>query len=115
MWSAARSCQRRAARTHPACIACHANAEPTSASDLTAFGLDFQDALDEGWGPELAIRDSDGDGCTNGTELGDVDGDGQLDEGMTQQSSNPGVVGDCSSASIDEMTWSELKELFNGQ
>ena len=94
------------------CTNCHLSDAPSGeAVTLNDFGNDF---LIWGWGPELAALDSDGDGCNNGVEIGDSDGDGTPDNGVTDQSSNPGV-GDCSSASTDVMTWSELKGLFNGQ
>ncbi len=94
------------------CSNCHMSEAPSGeAVTLNDFGYDF---LEWGWGPDLAVMDSDGDGCHNGVEIGDSDGDGNPDNGVSDQSSNPGV-GDCSSASTDEMTWSALKDLFNGQ
>lgn len=97
------------------CIVCHEDVAPVSADDLNPFGVDFKASLDLGlgWTEELARGDSDDDGCTNGIELGDEDGDGQLDEGVSAQASNPGVTGDCTSASFDQKTWSELKKLFD--
>lgn len=41
------------------------------------------------WGPELAALDSDGDGFTNGQELGDPDGDGVVNTPLAQ-TTNPG-------------------------
>ena len=92
------------------CILCHTS---TSGGSLNAFGSDFNDN-GRLWTYDLAIKDSDGDSCTNGSELGDVDGNVLLDEGITEESSNPGSMGDCSSASIyDEVTWGQLKAMFD--
>jgi hypothetical protein len=44
--------------------------------------------------------------------MGDADGNGLPDQHQTQQTSNPGVRGDCA-ASTDETTWGALKSLFN--
>lgn len=96
------------------CALCHVITESGIQTDLNPFGLDFRD-FGAVWSLELADEDSDGDGCTNGAELGDVDANGTLDDGILEESSNPGNPGDCTSANIDSMTWSELKELFNGR
>lgn len=45
---------------------------------LNPFGMAF-DAAGRVWSPTLAARDTDGDGCSNGEEIGDADGDGVLD------------------------------------
>jgi len=100
------------------CDNCHEQgATPTlTAPALNDFGLDFNDPEigDNTWTSYLASLDSDGDGCTNGAEIGDVDGNGHADIGVVQESSNPGLAGDCSSASIfEEKTWGELKTMFN--
>ncbi len=62
------------------CAMCHANAGGGGARN--AFGLQIEaDFLSQSgfagvvlWGPELASLDADGDGATNGQELGDSDG-----------------------------------------
>ena len=102
------------------CANCHEpGATPTmSAPALNLFGLDFNNPEigDNTWTSYLAGLDSDGDGCTNGAEVGDVDGNGRVDNGVTQESSNPGLEGDCSSASvIDQKTWGQLKAMFNNR
>ena len=50
------------------CNTCHENGGGTPRND---FGLDFDATSD--WA-QLAALDSDGDGCSNGAELGDPDG-----------------------------------------
>ena len=96
------------------CTNCHILADPQAGSaDLNDFGFDFLGA-GRLWTSELAQLDSDDDGCTNGAEIGDVDGNNQLDDGIEFESSNPGLTGDCSSAAWEHMSWSELKDLFNG-
>ena len=59
------------------CITCHDNADggsgcamPQIMSCLNPFGLDFR-ANGNVWNDALALMDSDGDGYTNGEELGD--------------------------------------------
>ena len=60
------------------CVACHVS----SGGPRNAFGLQIEaDFLSQAgfsgvvlWGPELAALDADGDGATNGEELGDPDG-----------------------------------------
>jgi hypothetical protein len=94
------------------CASCHDTDLPSS-NDLNDFGRDF--ALYGEWNVELAGLDSDGDGCDNGAELGDIDGNGVADDGVTRESSNPGVAGDCSSAFNDVINWGELKAIFKGQ
>ena len=95
------------------CRNCHQSADPTPGnSALNLFGVDF---LDHGriWDAELAAMNSDGDGCTNGVELGDADGDGQRDENVTEETGNPGEVDDCGGGPlIDPSTWGALKALF---
>ncbi len=96
------------------CANCHQDGATPTPSDpaLNEFGLDFFAV--GAWNSTLANLDSDGDGCTNGAEVGDVDGNGQPDVGVTEASSNPGLDGDCSSASVlEELNWGELKTLFN--
>ncbi|HJL15514.1 MAG TPA: MopE-related protein [Sandaracinaceae bacterium LLY-WYZ-13_1] len=59
------------------CITCHDNADGGSGCAtppcLNAFGTDF-DTGGRAWSAALAAMDSDGDGYTNGEELGDPDG-----------------------------------------
>ncbi len=99
------------------CLACHVVATPTSSADadLNPFGEDY---LDNGriWDQALAYLDSDGDSCNNGTEIGDVDGDGDPDENVDRQAGNPGVQDECQSGGlVEERTWSALKAIFDGR
>ena len=62
------------------CVACHVSSG--GGGPRNAFGLQIEaDFLSQAgfsgvvlWGPELAALDADGDGATNGEELGDPDG-----------------------------------------
>ena len=93
------------------CLICHTTAAPTvESNDVNPFGVDFV-ANGLKWDAILAAKNSDGDGCPNGFELGDRDGDGRLDPGLTSEPGNPGDPGDCTVA-IDAATWGELKKLF---
>lgn len=95
------------------CRNCHLSADPVpGSSTLNPFGEDF---LDHGrvWDADLAALNSDGDGCTNGVELGDADGDGERDENVTEETGNPGEADDCGGGPlIDPSTWGALKALF---
>lgn len=98
------------------CLACHQLTNPTSGrSDLNPFGADFL-ANGRIWDLELASLDSDGDGCLNGVEIGDSDGDGRADGNVTEQTGNPGVSDECGSGSlVDEELWGNLKAMFDGR
>jgi hypothetical protein len=95
------------------CANCHVNGTSTQAPSvaLNGFGLAFKNN-GMAWNGTLAYQDSDSDGCTNGVELGDADGNGVPDAHQTQQTSNPGS-GDCQPSTLDEQTWGALKSLFN--
>jgi len=92
------------------CMICHTSATPSDDSEVNAFGDDFA-VNGFRWDPILAMKNSDGDGCRNGFELGDRDGDGKLDTGILRELGNPGNPEDCTVA-IDEATWGKLKKLF---
>jgi len=97
------------------CLACHTQDSPSGSAPLNVFGADY---LDNGrtWDQDLAALDSDGDGCTNGFEVGDSDGNGQPDGNVTEQAGNPGVPDDCGSGHVvDEQTWGALKAMFDGR
>ncbi len=76
------------------CASCHVN--PSGGGTLTSFGRDINNnyLTQPGrsgqvvWNAMLAMLDSDGDGVSNGRELGDPDGDGMTDASI--QVTNPG-------------------------
>ena len=101
------------------CLNCHMSASGGDARN--AFGLTVEgDFLFNGavvWGPELAAIDSDGDGVTNGAELGDPEG--------TWTSGDPApevdevfLPGDPDShpvvpTAVEESTWGTVKTLVS--
>ncbi len=97
------------------CLACHMTTAPTSGdAELNPFGLDF---LENGrvWDSNLAQLNSDDDGCLNGVEVGDSDGDGHPDGNVDEQSGNPGFPDECGSDDlVDQKTWDALKAMFDG-
>jgi hypothetical protein len=90
------------------CLICH---QTDDGAALNSFGQDF---LANGlvWNDVLAEMNSDEDECSNGMELGDVDGDGENEGNIDQLQNNPGVD-DCAGANVDSRTWGELKALFD--
>lgn len=96
------------------CANCHVNGTSTQAPsvELNGFGKAFKN---NGmvWDQALAGGNSDQDGCTNGVELGDADGNGVPDEHQTPQTSNPGSGDDCQPSTLTEQSWGALKSLFN--
>jgi hypothetical protein len=98
------------------CLTCHFSSDPTGGdTSLNPFGVDF-DTNGRVWDYHLANLNSDGDGCLNGVELGDSDGDGIADGNVTEQAGNPGVGDNCGSGSlVDEKTWDALKAMFDGR
>lgn len=69
------------------CANCHTATDPFTDSTRNAFGLAFA-ANNLTWDDVLAGKDSDGDGFSNGTELGDPTGSGTPIPGATV--TNPG-------------------------
>jgi hypothetical protein len=96
------------------CALCHTAPTPNLDPTLNAFGNDFKD--NGGWGPTLAVMNSDGDRCTNGFEIGDRDGDGFYDNPAAEQveNGNPGDPNDCT-VSVDQSTWGIIKDLFRNE
>ncbi len=97
------------------CLTCHLVENPEGGNtSLNPFGIDF-DINGRVWDYHLANLNSDGDGCLNGVELGDSDGDGVADGNVTEQAGNPSVPDNCGSGSlVDEKTWDALKAMFDG-
>lgn len=92
------------------CLICHVgDPDHGGGTGLNHFGNDYLANLRR-WSATLAALDSDHDGCANGVELGDSDGDGVADGNIERLASNPGAP-DCGS-SFDATTWGELKALF---
>lgn len=108
-------------RTLPAyerfqCALCHTTPTPVvGQAELNVFGVDFL-ANSAVWDRTLALKNSDGDRCSNGTEIGDRDGDGEFDDGgnRPRENANPGNPSDCT-APIDEATWGIIKEIFSNE
>jgi hypothetical protein len=110
------------------CRLCHAGSEvradwvpePVSRDQLTSFGQDWQDLAQEpdlrAWA-EMAPLNSDGDGCTNGYELGDPRGE-YLNPGTEPAHALGDVLDpnreDCL-LPLDEQAWGTLKALFGEQ
>jgi hypothetical protein len=105
-------------RTLPAyqkyqCLICHTVALPKpNNAPLSQFGVNFKDNGNV-WDATLAEMNSDGDRCSNGFELGDVDGDGIFDNGTpVVEHSNPSNASDCTIA-LTEQTWGVIKQIFS--
>lgn len=65
------------------CLSCH---NSSYGGSLNSFGLSVESVVGRGsrasfWNSVLASKDSDGDGSSNGEELGDPDGDGKSTDG----------------------------------
>jgi len=103
------------------CLNCHAGNGATAttvpastALNLNQFGLDWLN-FGSVWSPEFAAQNSDGDGCSNGFEMGDPAGswtptDSRISIPLADQR-NPGDASDCA-LPIGEDSWGTLKSLF---
>ena len=105
------------------CNSCHTAG---GGSPRNAFGLEIETnfltaagaAGDVLWGPELAALDSDGDGVSNGAELGDPDGTWVA--GDTNPEGEAFAPGDPESTpppapqetAVEETTWARIKQLI---
>ena len=98
------------------CLACHTAAAPSAGNAaLNVFGSDFR-ANGRIWDSNLAMLDSDGDGCLNGVEVGDSDGDGSPTGMSPLRPATPGVADECGSGPlVDERLWGTLKAMFDGR
>lgn len=98
------------------CALCHTTSTPViGGSDLNTFGSDFV-ANGGVWDMALAQKNSDGDRCSNGFELGDRNGDGIFDNpgGDLLENSNPGDPNDCT-VPVDARTWGIIKDMFRSE
>ena len=103
------------------CRTCHTVSNPTPGNGpRNPFGQtiesDFLDMPGSGgnveWGPDLALLDSDGDGVTNGSELGDPEGlwsIGQSNPGNSMDITNPGDAGSVSAIRISTVIPKEFR------
>ena len=105
------------------CNSCHTAG---GGSPRNAFGLEIETnfltaagaAGDVLWGPELAALDSDGDGASNGAELGDPDGTWVA--GDTNPEGEAFAPGDPTSTppptshdtAVEVSTWAQIKHLI---
>lgn len=105
------------------CANCHVSAagggprnafgQMVEASFLSAAGF----AGDVQWGPELAKQDADGDGFTNGEELGDPEGLWQAGDADPGDAAAVTMPGDANShpapvviSAVEATTWAQVKE-----
>ena len=103
------------------CLSCHngpsATATTVPVAEATQLNLFGRDWLRGGrvWNATLAHENSDGDGCSNGYELGDPAGDWQPSDGYLPvppaELRNPGEPGDCL-LPIGDRSFGILKGLF---
>ena len=73
------------------CLNCHLS---KTGGSINKFGAEVKGIVRSGsfdafWSAALASKDSDGDGYTNGEELGDINGDGTIDSNIVEVT-NPG-------------------------
>ncbi len=107
------------------CNTCHTTGGGTPRN---AFGVAVEELVSPGaggdevfWGPELAALDSDGDGFTNGEELGDPDGTWQAGDDAPGVSEDLGHPGDSElvpnlpeppePTAVEESSWGTIKRL----
>ena len=105
------------------CNACHMAGGGTPRN---AFGLELETnfltaagaAGDVIWGPELAALDSDGDGVSNGAELGDPDGTWVVGDANSEgEAFHPGDPESTpppapQETAVEETTWARIKQLI---
>ncbi len=106
-----------------ACATCHTSAAGGGARNVFGQMIEAGFLSSAGfsgrvqWGPELAKLDADGDGATNGAELGDPEGlwkTGDADPGDAAAITHPG---DAKSfppppvvSAVEATTWAQVKE-----
>jgi len=108
------------------CAVCHV--DPAGGGTRTSFGQSiYDDYLTEQsylgsvkWGPELAALDADGDGATNGRELGDPEGTWQVGD---PDPGDPAAVTEPWNAdskpapptAVKSSSWAWIKALLTGE
>ncbi len=106
------------------CAICHV--DPNGGGPRNPFGQIVEQSFLTGegwqgdvvWGPELAAADTDGDGATNGDELGDPDGtwdwqSGEASPGDPNAVTNPGDPESLPVATaVESSTWAMVKILI---
>lgn len=109
------------------CNTCHTTGGGTPRNP---FGLEVQNnflttagfAGDVIWGPELAALDSDGDGASNGLELGDPDGtwrpgdpdpEGEVFRPGDPDSTPPLPEPEPEPTAVEASSWAQIKVLIN--
>lgn len=108
------------------CSTCHMS--PFGGDARNAFGrtveADFLTATGNGgnvlWGPDLAAIDSDGDGFTNGEELGDPEGVWKIGDEHPGDPERVTKPWDAEShppepeppTAVESSSWAEVKEIF---
>ena len=87
--------------TATVCSTCHIDGQPKQMRN--AFGADLQTTLNGGSWADIYDKDSDGDGYTNGQELGDPDGMWKMGDANTTFVSEPGQASSspCGNGVID--------------
>ena len=105
------------------CNTCHTAG---GGSPLNPFGAEIDTnfltrsgpAGDVLWGPELAVLDSDGDGASNGAELGDPEGTWVAgDDNPAGEAFHPGDPESTPplpppDTAVEETTWGQIKKLI---
>ena len=107
--------------TPAGCNTCHTTGggTPRNSFGLAMEELVTPDGREVFWGPELAALDSDGDGFTNGEELGDPQGiweEGNESPGNADEITHPGDPAshppeDDTPTAVAESSWGKLKRL----
>ena len=102
------------------CNTCHTSGGGTPRNP---FGLAVEALVTPGgdevfWGPELAALDSDGDGFTNGEELGDPEGTWQAGDAAPGETADISHPGDPESqppeilpTAVEGSSWGKIKNL----